>query len=78
MEKYLEIYQTFIEGFNRSEVSPSQVGEVLVKIAGYFPNANMTKIASEKAYAKVCKEEILKSDDMTGKAVSATKALRTL
>lgn len=73
-EQYLELYNDFIKNYNRSEITPSQVGEVLVKIAGFFPNINMTKIAAEKAYARVCKEEILKSDDMTGKAVSATKA----
>jgi len=74
MEEYQKIYSEFINTYNRNEVLPSQVGEVLVRIAGLFPNYNMTKIASEKAYARICKEEILKSDDMTGKAVSATKA----
>jgi hypothetical protein len=74
MEIYQEIYQTFLEKYSKTETTPSEVGEVLSRLAGIYPNFNLTKIAAEKAYAKICKEEILKNDEMTGKAVSAVKA----
>lgn len=74
MEQYQQIYNEFISGYSRGEVSPSQVGEILAKLAGLFPNYNMTKIATEKIYAAKCKEEILRVDDQTAKAVSASKS----
>lgn len=74
MEIYQELYNTFIANYNRSEVSPSQVGETLARLVSYYPNYNMTKIASEKAYATVCKNEVTKTDDQTGKAISSSKA----
>jgi len=74
MEEYQKIYNEFISNYNRSEVSPSQVGETLAKLAGIYPNFNLTKIATEKLYATICKEEVLKTDDQTGKAISSSKA----
>ena len=74
MEKYQEIYDEFITKYNRAEVTPSEVGEVLVRIAGHYPNYNMSAIKAERAFALTSRDEILKTDDATGKAVSATKA----
>lgn len=74
MEIYQEIYQTFISKYNKTETTPSEVGEVLAKLAGVYYNYNMTKIAAEKMYAKICRDEVLKTDDGTGKAISSTKA----
>lgn len=71
---YQKIYNDFLAKYNRSETSPSEVGETLARLAGVYPNFNMTKIASEKAYAKICKEEVTKTDDQTGKAISSSKA----
>jgi hypothetical protein len=74
MEIYQEIYQTFLTKYNKIETTPSEVGEVLAKLAGVFYNYNMTKIATEKLYAKVCRDEVLKTDEQTGKATSSSKA----
>lgn len=71
---YQKIYNDFLAKYNRSETSPSEVGETLARLAGVYPNFNLTKIASEKAYAKVCKDEVLKTDDLTGKATTSSKA----
>ncbi len=74
MEPYQVLYQEFIAKYNKTETTPSEVGEVLVRLAGIYPNFNMTKIAAEKAYSVVCKNEVLKTDDQTGKAISSSKA----
>lgn len=74
MEKYQEIYDTFIAKYNRAEVTPSEVGEVLARIAGVFPNYNMAAIKAERSFALISRDEVLKTDESTGKAVSATKA----
>lgn len=74
MEQYQTLYNEFLSKYNKTETTPSEVGEILVRLAGVYPNYNMTKIASEKAYAKVCKDEVLKTDDLTGKATTSSKA----
>lgn len=74
MEKYQEIYNEFIEKYNRAEIAPSNVGEVIVKLAGFYPNYNLAMTKAERAFALTSRDEILKTDDLTGKAVSATKA----
>ena len=74
METYETLYQEFISKYNKSETSPSEVGEVLVRIAGIFPSYNMAMIKAERAFAFVSKDEILKTEESTGKSVSAVKA----
>lgn len=74
MEKYQELYNDFITKYNKIETTPSEVGETLARLAGIYSNYNMTKIAAEKAFARVCKDEVLKTDDQTGKAISSSKA----
>ena len=74
MKNYQTLYNEFIAKYSKTETTPSEVGEVLARLAGIYPNFNMTKIASEKAYARICKEEVIKTDDQTGKAISSSKA----
>lgn len=74
MEKYQEIYNEFIEKYNRVEVTPSNVGEIIARLAGIYPNYNMTMTKAERAFALVSRDEVLKTDEATGKVVSATKA----
>lgn len=74
MEPYQVLYNEFLSRYNKTETTPSDVGELLVRLVGVFPNYNMTKIATEKIYAAKCKEEILRVDDQTAKAVSASKS----
>lgn len=71
---YQTLYNEFISGYSKTETTPSQVGEILARLAGIYPNYNMTKIAAEKAYSRVCKDEVLRTDDQTGKAISSSKA----
>lgn len=71
---YQNLYDTFINAYNKSETSPSQVGEVLARIAGLFPNYNMSMIKAEKAFAITHKEIAESTDETTGKSMSSSKA----
>jgi hypothetical protein len=71
---YQKIYDDFVNKFNRSETTPSEAGEVLVKIAGMFPNYNNAMIKAERAYALIFRDEILKTEEQSGKQVSVAKA----
>lgn len=74
MEQYQTLYDAFIASYNKGETSPSQVGEVLSRIAGIFPNKNNEMIKAERAFAIIHKEIALESDETTGKAISSSKA----
>ncbi|HEA46433.1 MAG TPA: hypothetical protein ENH99_01490 [Candidatus Pacearchaeota archaeon] len=71
---YQELFDDFIQKYNKSETSPSEAGEILVRIAGLFPNYNEAMIKAERAYALVCRDEVLKTDEISGKAISSVKA----
>jgi len=73
-EPYEDLYDEFIEKYNKTEVSPSDVGEVLTRIAGYFPNYNQELIKAERSFSLIKRDEIIKTDEATGKAISATKS----
>lgn len=74
MEQYQTLYNEFIAKYNKIETSPAEAGEVLMRIAGLFPNYNMAMIKAERAFSKVHKDIALETDDATGKAISSTKA----
>jgi hypothetical protein len=74
MEQYQILYDAFLSQYNKGETSPSQVGEVLARIAGLFPNYNLVMIKAEKEFALVHKTIADGSDDTTGKAISSSKA----
>ena len=74
MEPYQKLYDEFITRYNKSETSPSEVGEVLMRIAGLFPNYNMIMIKEERAFSIVRKNTVESSDELTGKAISSAKA----
>lgn len=73
-EKYQVIYDEFMEKYNRAEVTPAEVGEVLANIAGFFPNYNEKLTLARRSFALITRDEILKTDELTGKAVTASKA----
>lgn len=74
MEKYQELYNIFIDKYMRTEVTPSEVGEVLSRIAGLFPNYNMSMVKAEHIFAIVHKNVAEKTDETTGKNISSSKA----
>lgn len=74
MEPYQELYQKFMEAYSNNTTTGEQVGELIAKLAGFYPNYNMTMAIEERAFARVKKDEVLKTDQATGKAISSTKA----
>lgn len=73
-EQYQKIYSDFMASYTLGAVSGEQVGEVIARLAGFFPNFNLNAVKAERIYALTLKNEILKTDETTGKAVSAVKA----
>ena len=71
---YQKLYDDFISKYDKAETTPTEAGEVLTRIAGLFPNYNMAAIKAERAYALTCRDEIMKTEELTGKSVSSAKA----
>jgi len=74
MEQYQVLYDAFIAKYNKTETTPSEVGEVLSRIAGFFPNYNLAMIKAERDFAVIHKNIALETDETTGKAISSSKA----
>lgn len=74
MEKYQQLYDEFIKSYKKTETSPSEVGEVLARIAGEFPNYNTKMINAEYEFSIVHKKIVEDTDELTGKAMSSAKA----
>ena len=74
MKEYQTIYDEFIAKQEKAEVAPSEVGKVLTKIAGLFPNYNASLILAEKSYALITRDIVTKTDEITGKAMTSSKA----
>jgi len=74
MEKYQQLYDEFINGYKKTETSPSEVGEVLARIAGLFPNYNTAMINAEHEFDILHKKIAEDTDEVTGKAMSSSKA----
>jgi len=74
MEEYEKLYQDFIKGYASGITTSENVGELVAKLAGFYPTYNLVKTKAERVFAMISRDEVLKTDDVTGKAVSATKA----
>ena len=73
-EEYEKIYSDFMTSYSSGAVTSEQAGELVARLAGYFPNYNAAKIKAERSYALTLRDEILKTDERSGKPVSATMA----
>ncbi len=71
---YQELFDAFMQKYKQSETVPSEAGEVLTRIAGLFPNANLAMIKAERSFAAVHAKIADETDDTTGKAISSSKA----
>lgn len=74
MEEYEKLYKEFMDNYVSGVTTGEQVGELIARLAGYYPNYNSVLVKNETAYAIVSRNEVLKTDDQTGKAVSSVKA----
>lgn len=74
MEEYEKLYADFLKDYNSGSTTSEKVGELVARLAGYYPNYNAALVKAERSFALVSRDEVLKTDDATGKAISASKA----
>jgi len=73
-EPYEILFAEFMKDYASGTISGENVGELIAKLAGYYPNYNADLVKAERSYALITRDEIMKTDPLTGKAISATKA----
>jgi len=74
MEEYVTLYSEFMKDYSAGSVTGEQVGGLIARLAGYYPHYNSIMTKAERSYALISRDEALKTDEMTGKAISSTKA----
>ncbi len=74
MEDYAQLYSDFLKNYSLGTTTGEQVGELVARLAGYYPFYNGAMAKAERSYALRCRDEVLKTDEATGKAVSSVKA----
>jgi hypothetical protein len=73
-EEYQALYAEFIRGYQTGSVTGEQVGELIVRLAGYYPYFNQQMVSAERAFAMIARDNMMQTDDTTGKSISAVKA----
>ena len=71
---YRDTYDKFSNDYKRGMVSAEEVGEVIVKLAGMYAQLNLNMVNAEKNKNTVARDNINKTDDTTGKAITVAKA----
>lgn len=74
MEQYEQVYADFMQGLGSGSITAQEVGALVAKLAGYYPNYNAAMVAAERGYALICRDEVCKTDETTGKPISSAKA----
>lgn len=71
---YIIDYEAFMNSFKKTEVSGEEVGELVMRMAGYFARYNVRLNDSLRAFM-VVKAQIQEGvDPLTSKAISSAKA----
>lgn len=73
-EPYEELYSEFMSNYSQGATTGEQVGELIAKLAGFYPHYNALMVRADRSYALVSRDEALKTDEATGKAISSAKA----
>ena len=73
-EEYQALYAEFIRGYQTGSVTGEQVGELIVRLAGYYPYFNQQMVSAERAFAMIARDNMTQVDETTGKSISAVKA----
>lgn len=74
MEPYLKIYSDFMAAYASNAINGEQVGGLIAQLAGFYPSYNERMVGAERSYALISRDEVCKTDETTGKAISSTKA----
>jgi inorganic triphosphatase YgiF len=73
-EPYEALYESFMKDYKTGIITSENVGELVARLAGYYPNYNAHLVKAERGYALVSRDEVLKTDETTGKPISSAKA----
>ena len=71
---YMEDYDAFQTNFKRTEVSGEEIGEVIMRLAGYFSRYNVRLGEAIRNLSAVKAEFQNQVDSATGKSMSTAKA----
>lgn len=74
MEPYQQLYEEFMKSYAMGATTGEMVGELIARLAGYYPNYNAAMIKAERGFALISRDEVLKTDEASGKAISSAKA----
>ena len=74
MEPYIELYNEFMKNYSNGITTGEQVGELIARLGGYYPNYNAVMAKAERSFALISRDEALKTDEATGKSISSSKA----
>jgi hypothetical protein len=73
-EPYAVLYAEFMQNYSLGSSSSEEVGELVARLAGFYPTYNAAMSKAERSFALISRDEIIKTDEATGKAISAVKA----
>ena len=71
---YREVYDDFLEEYNKSQATGERTGEVIAIMAQYYCDMNQAYAKAKSAFDKVAAMIAGTSDDATGKTISSSKA----
>lgn len=71
---YIIDYEAFQSNFRKTEVSGEEIGEMIMKMAGYFARYNVRMGDALRAFSVVKASFQNQVDTTTGKAMSSAKA----
>lgn len=73
-QDYIIEYEDFQKGFKLGETSPDKVGELIMRLAGYYARYNIIYASKLRAFSAVMQTLINSTDDQSGKGMTASKA----
>jgi hypothetical protein len=71
---YIIDYEAFSSNFKKTEVSGEEVGEMVMRMAGYFARYNVRMGDALRAFSRVKSDFQSQVDSTTGKPMSSAKA----
>ena len=71
---YINDFEAFQSNFKRTEVSGEEIGEIIMKMAGYFARYNMKMGQALRVFSGVKAKFQNSIDEVTGKSMTSSKA----
>lgn len=71
---YMQEYEEFANNFRKTEVSAEEIGELIMKMAGYYARYNVRLSDAIRAFSLKKAEFQSQTDPASGKAMSTAKS----